>query len=200
MHLFLLALVARTPTEPRPSPEGDPSPPPPPPPMSALVPDTPPDTPPAMKNATSPERLSLDPERPHSQQETFPEAKIRGSTPPATGPKDTRTPRRSSQPSPTAVPVSDSPPCKQGGCHPELCNPLWAQLMSILNNTPLTWRRWEVGWGCEGTSWWESPKLTTSWEPPDLDLFLLSRLRCKEGRREAQAGQGAARRTSQVSG
>lgn len=82
--------------------------------MSALVPDTPPDTPPAMKNATSPERLSLDPERPCSQQESpFSEAKIRGSTPPATGPKDARTPRRSSQPSPTAVPVSDSPPAKQ---------------------------------------------------------------------------------------
>lgn len=82
--------------------------------MSALVPDTPPDTPPAMKNATSPERLSLDPERPCSQQESpFSEAKIRGSTPPATGPKDARTPRRSSQPSPTAVPVSDSPLAKQ---------------------------------------------------------------------------------------
>ncbi|XP_055978733.1 MAP7 domain-containing protein 1 isoform X3 [Sorex fumeus] len=109
------ALAARTPTEPRPSPEGDPSPPPPPPPTSALVPDTPPDTPPAMKNATSPEQLlPLDPERPHSQEESpFSEVKVRGSTPPATGPRDARPPRRSSQPSPTAVLAADSPPAKQ---------------------------------------------------------------------------------------
>ncbi|XP_054994563.1 MAP7 domain-containing protein 1 isoform X2 [Sorex araneus] len=109
------ALAARTPTEPRPSPEGDPSPPPPPPPTSALVPDTPPDTPPAMKNATSPEQLlPLDPERSRSQEESpFSEVKVRGSTPPATGPREARPPRRSSQPSPTAVPATDSPPAKQ---------------------------------------------------------------------------------------
>uniref|UniRef100_A0A8C0W774 MAP7 domain-containing protein 1 n=1 Tax=Castor canadensis TaxID=51338 RepID=A0A8C0W774_CASCN len=117
------AVVARIPTEPRPSPEGDPSPPPPPPPMSALVPDTPPDTPPAMKNASSPKQLPPEPEsplgkvepRPVPPQEESPslEAKSRGSTPPATGPRDARPPRRSSQPSPTAVPASDSPPTKQ---------------------------------------------------------------------------------------
>ncbi|CAO2589004.1 MAP7 domain-containing protein 1 [Lemmus lemmus] len=117
------AMIARIPTEPRPSPEGDPSPPPPPPPMSALVPDTPPDTPPAMKNATSPKQLPLEPETPTGQisprpalpQEDSPssEAKSRGPTPPATGPRDARPSRRSSQPSPTAVPASDSPPTKQ---------------------------------------------------------------------------------------
>uniref|UniRef100_A0A8C3W4D0 MAP7 domain containing 1 n=1 Tax=Catagonus wagneri TaxID=51154 RepID=A0A8C3W4D0_9CETA len=117
------AVAARTPPEPRPSPEGDPSPPPPPPPMSALVPDTPPDTPPAMKNATSPKQLPPEPEspsglvgpRPASQQEEPPlsEVKLRGPTPPATGPRDARPPRRSSQTSPTAVPASDSTPTKQ---------------------------------------------------------------------------------------
>ncbi|XP_063575456.1 MAP7 domain-containing protein 1 isoform X10 [Pongo abelii] len=115
------AVVIRTPPEPRPSPEGDPSPPPPP--MSALVPDTPPDTPPAMKNATSSKQLPLEPESPSGQvgprpappQEESPssEAKSRGPTPPATGPRDARPPRRSSQPSPTAVPASNSPPIKQ---------------------------------------------------------------------------------------
>ncbi|XP_016073944.1 PREDICTED: MAP7 domain-containing protein 1 isoform X5 [Miniopterus natalensis] len=119
------AVAARAPPEPRPSPEGDPSPPPPPPPTSALVPDTPPDTPPAMKNATNSKQLPLEPEsppgtvgpRPATQQEESPfsEAKIRGSTPPATGPRDSRPPRRSSQPSPTAVPASDSPSVKQDG-------------------------------------------------------------------------------------
>uniref|UniRef100_A0A5G2R161 MAP7 domain containing 1 n=1 Tax=Sus scrofa TaxID=9823 RepID=A0A5G2R161_PIG len=117
------AVAARTPPEPRPSPEGDPSPPPPPPPMSALVPDTPPDTPPAMKNVASPKQLPLEPEsppglvgpKPASQQEEPPlsEVKSRGPTPPATGPRDARPPRRSSQPSPTAVPASDSTPTKQ---------------------------------------------------------------------------------------
>ncbi|XP_047649313.1 MAP7 domain-containing protein 1 isoform X11 [Phacochoerus africanus] len=117
------AVAARTPPEPRPSPEGDPSPPPPPPLMSALVPDTPPDTPPAMKNITSPKQLPLEPEsppglvgpRPASQQEEPPlsEVKSRGPTPPATGPRDARPSRRSSQPSPTAVPASDSTPTKQ---------------------------------------------------------------------------------------
>ncbi|KAM5265316.1 MAP7 domain-containing protein 1 isoform 15-T15 [Hipposideros larvatus] len=117
------AVAARTPPEPRPSPEGDPFPPPPPPPMSTLVPDTPPDTPPAMKNATNSKQLPLEPEspsgpvgpRPALQQEESPfsEAKIRGATPPATGPRDSRPPRRSSQPSPTAVPASDSPSTKQ---------------------------------------------------------------------------------------
>nr|KAF6444416.1 MAP7 domain containing 1 [Molossus molossus] len=117
------AMAARTPPEPRPSPEGDPSPPPPPPPMSALIPDTPPDTPPAMKNATNSKQLSLEPEspsglvgpRPAPQQEESPfsEVKIRGPTPPATGPRDSRPPRRSSQSSPTAVPASDSPSAKQ---------------------------------------------------------------------------------------
>ncbi|XP_066867562.1 MAP7 domain-containing protein 1 isoform X4 [Kogia breviceps] len=116
-------VAARTPPEPRPSPEGDPSPPPPPPPMSALVPDTPPDTPPAMKNTTGPKQLPLEPEsppelagpRPAPQQEESPfsEVKIRGPTPPATGPRDARPPRRSSQPSPTAVSAADSPPTKQ---------------------------------------------------------------------------------------
>uniref|UniRef100_A0A4X1VX15 MAP7 domain containing 1 n=1 Tax=Sus scrofa TaxID=9823 RepID=A0A4X1VX15_PIG len=116
-------LMAMTPPEPRPSPEGDPSPPPPPPPMSALVPDTPPDTPPAMKNVASPKQLPLEPEsppglvgpKPASQQEEPPlsEVKSRGPTPPATGPRDARPPRRSSQPSPTAVPASDSTPTKQ---------------------------------------------------------------------------------------
>ncbi|XP_059775137.1 MAP7 domain-containing protein 1 isoform X2 [Balaenoptera ricei] len=116
-------VAARTPPEPRPSPEGDPSPPPPPPPMSALVPDTPPDTPPAMKNTTGPKQLPLEPEsppelvgpRPALQQEESPfsEVKIRGPTPPATGPRDARPPRRSSQPSPTAVSAADSPPTKQ---------------------------------------------------------------------------------------
>ncbi|KAG8506832.1 MAP7 domain-containing protein 1 [Galemys pyrenaicus] len=114
-------MAARAPSEPRPSPEGDPSPPPPPAPMSALVPDTPPDTPPAMKNATSSKPLPPEPEsppgliglRPPSQEESsFSEAKIRGPTPPATGPRDARPPRRSSQPSPT-MPASDSPPTKQ---------------------------------------------------------------------------------------
>ncbi|XP_040612573.1 MAP7 domain-containing protein 1 isoform X1 [Mesocricetus auratus] len=113
------AVLARIPAEPRPSPEGDPSPPPPPTPMSALVPDTPPDTPPAMKNAASPKQLPLEPESPTGQisprpappQEESPcsEAKSRGPTPPATGPRDSRPSRRSSQPSPTAVPASDSP-------------------------------------------------------------------------------------------
>ncbi|KAM8790049.1 MAP7 domain-containing protein 1 isoform 2-T2 [Rhynchonycteris naso] len=117
------AVAARTPPEPRPSPEGDPSPPPPPPPMSALVPDTPPDTPPAVKNATNSKQLPLEPEsppgpvgpRPATQQEgsTFSEAKIRGPTPPVIGPRDSRPPRRSSQPSPTAVPASASPSTKQ---------------------------------------------------------------------------------------
>ncbi|XP_045714884.1 MAP7 domain-containing protein 1 isoform X5 [Phyllostomus hastatus] len=118
------AVAARTPPEPRPSPEGDPSPPPPPPPsMSALIPDTPPDTPPAMKNATNSKQLPLEPEsppgplgpRPALQQEESPfsEAKIRGPTPPAMGPRDPRPPRRSSQPSPMAVPASDSPSAKQ---------------------------------------------------------------------------------------
>ncbi|XP_041508222.1 MAP7 domain-containing protein 1 isoform X4 [Microtus oregoni] len=117
------AMIARIPAEPRPSPEGDPSPPPPPTPMSALVPDTPPDTPPALKNATSPKQLPLEPETPTGQisprpappQEDSPssEAKSRGPTPPATGPRDARPSRRSSQPSPTAVPASDSPPTKQ---------------------------------------------------------------------------------------
>ncbi|XP_028022421.2 MAP7 domain-containing protein 1 isoform X5 [Balaenoptera acutorostrata] len=116
-------VAARTPPEPRPSPEGDPSPPPPPPPMSALVPDTPPDTPPAMKNTTGPKQLPLEPEsppelvgpRPALQQEESPfsEVKIRGPTPPATGPRDARPPRRSSQPSPTAVSAANSPPTKQ---------------------------------------------------------------------------------------
>ncbi|XP_054938624.1 MAP7 domain-containing protein 1 isoform X10 [Physeter macrocephalus] len=115
-------VAARTPPEPRPSPEGDPSPPPPPLPMSALVPDTPPDTPPAMKNTTGPKHLPLEPEsppelvgpRPAPQQEESPfsEVKIRGPTPPATGPRDARPPRRSSQPSPTAVAAADSPPTK----------------------------------------------------------------------------------------
>ncbi|KAF6109997.1 MAP7 domain containing 1 [Phyllostomus discolor] len=118
------AVAARTPPEPRPSPEGDPSPPPPPPPsMSALIPDTPPDTPPAMKNATNSKQLPLEPESPpgplgprpalHQEESPFSEAKIRGPTPPATGPRDPRPPRRSSQPSPTAVPASDSPSAKQ---------------------------------------------------------------------------------------
>ncbi|XP_019813402.2 MAP7 domain-containing protein 1 isoform X4 [Bos indicus] len=117
------AMAARTPPEPRPSPEGDPSPPPPPPPTSTLVPDTPPDTPPAMKNTTSPKQLPLEPEspselvgpRPAPQQEESPssEVKTRGPTPPATGPRDARPPRRSSQPSPPAAPASDSPPTKQ---------------------------------------------------------------------------------------
>ncbi|XP_048206854.1 MAP7 domain-containing protein 1 isoform X2 [Perognathus longimembris pacificus] len=112
------AVVARIPPEPRPSPEGDPSPPPPPPPMSTLVPDTPPDTPPAMKNAISPK-----PETPAEQVEPRPallqedspssDSKSRGPTPPASGPRDARPPRRSSQPSPTAVPASDSPSTKQ---------------------------------------------------------------------------------------
>ncbi|XP_032507780.1 MAP7 domain-containing protein 1 isoform X8 [Phocoena sinus] len=116
-------VAARTPPEPRPSPEGDPSPPPPPPPMSALVPDTPPDTPPAMKNTTGPKQLPLEPEsppelvgpRPAPKQEESPfsEVKIRGPTPPATGPRDARPPRRSSQPSPTAGSAADSPPTKQ---------------------------------------------------------------------------------------
>ncbi|XP_007453926.1 PREDICTED: MAP7 domain-containing protein 1 [Lipotes vexillifer] len=116
-------VAARTPPEPRPSPEGDPSPPPPPPPMSALVPDTPPDTPPAMKNTTGPKQLPLEPEsppelvgpRPAPKQEESPfsEVKIRGPTPPATGPRAARPPRRSSQPSPTAGSAADSPPTKQ---------------------------------------------------------------------------------------
>ncbi|XP_038307265.1 MAP7 domain-containing protein 1 isoform X1 [Canis lupus familiaris] len=120
----VVAVAARTPPEPRPSPEGDPSPPPPPPPpMSALVPDTPPDTPPAMKNASSSKQLPLEPESPPrpvgpgsaSQQEESPfsEGKIRGPTPPATGPRDARPPRRSSQPAPTVMQASDSPPTKQ---------------------------------------------------------------------------------------
>ncbi|ELW65979.1 MAP7 domain-containing protein 1 [Tupaia chinensis] len=87
--------------------------------MSALVPDTPPDTPPAMKNATSTKQLPLEPEGHPEQvasgpvplQEEYPssEPKNRGPTPPATGLRDARPPRRSSQPSPTAVPASDSP-------------------------------------------------------------------------------------------
>lgn len=76
-----------------------------------------------MKNATNSKQLPLEPEspsgpvgpRPALQQEESPfsEAKIRGATPPATGPRDSRPPRRSSQPSPTAVPASDSPSTKQ---------------------------------------------------------------------------------------
>ncbi|KAM9242440.1 MAP7 domain-containing protein 1 isoform 3-T3 [Dugong dugon] len=114
-------VAARTPPEPRPSPEGDPFPPPPP--MSALIPDTPPDTPPAMKNPASPKQLPLEQESPPGQvgcgpvppQEESPssEVKSRGPTPPATGLRDTRPPRRSSQPSPTVVPASDSTPTKQ---------------------------------------------------------------------------------------
>uniref|UniRef100_A0A8C5L2J4 MAP7 domain containing 1 n=1 Tax=Jaculus jaculus TaxID=51337 RepID=A0A8C5L2J4_JACJA len=123
MEVGSRSVEARIPPEPRPSPEGDPSPPPPPPPMSALVPDTPPDTPPAMKNTTSPKQLPLEPESPPGpvepmpapQQEDSPfsDAKNRGPTPPATGQRDARPPRRSSQPSPTAVPASDSPSTKQ---------------------------------------------------------------------------------------
>lgn len=74
-----------------------------------------------MKNAPSPKRLSLEAESPPGQAEPQPappqeespslEAKSRGPTPPATGPRDAR-PRRSSQPSPAAVPASDSPPAK----------------------------------------------------------------------------------------
>ncbi|XP_010643575.1 MAP7 domain-containing protein 1 [Fukomys damarensis] len=113
----LKAMAARIPTEPRPSPEGDPSPPPPP--MSSLVPDTPPDTPPAMKNATSPKQLPLEPEsspgqvdrRPASPPEEFLSSEAK--SPPATGPQDARPPLRSSEPLPTAVPASDSPPAKQ---------------------------------------------------------------------------------------
>ncbi|XP_031234507.1 MAP7 domain-containing protein 1 isoform X4 [Mastomys coucha] len=114
------AVLARIPQEPRPSPEGDPSPPPPPTPM---VPDTPPDTPPAMKNATNPKQLPLEPGNPTGQispqpappQEECPssEAKSRGPTPTVTGPRDAKPSRRSSQPSPTTVPASDSPPAKQ---------------------------------------------------------------------------------------
>ncbi|XP_045046773.2 MAP7 domain-containing protein 1 isoform X3 [Desmodus rotundus] len=118
------AVAARSPPEPRPSPEGDPSPPPPPPPsISALIPDTPPDTPPAMKNATHSKQLPLEPERPpgplgprpapQQEESPFSEVKIRRPTPPATGPRDSRPPRRSSQPSPTAGPASDSPSAKQ---------------------------------------------------------------------------------------
>lgn len=76
-----------------------------------------------MKNATSSKQLPLEPEslsgpvgpRPASQHEESPftEAKIRGPTPPATGPRDSRPTRRSSQPSPTAMPASDSPSAKQ---------------------------------------------------------------------------------------
>lgn len=121
------AVAARSPPEPRPSPEGDPSPPPPPPPsISALIPDTPPDTPPAMKNATHSKQLPLEPERPpgplgprpapQQEESPFSEVKIRRPTPPATGPRDSRPPRRSSQPSPTAGPASDSPSAKQGVC------------------------------------------------------------------------------------
>lgn len=53
--------------------------------------------------------------RPDPQQEESPssEVKTRGPTPPATGPRDARPPRRSSQPSPPAAPASDSPPTKQ---------------------------------------------------------------------------------------
>ncbi|XP_045154844.1 MAP7 domain-containing protein 1 [Echinops telfairi] len=111
------------PQEPRPSPEGDPFPPPPPPPTSALVPDTPPDTPPAMKTPVSPKPLPLEPNSPSEQvgrgpvppQEDSPpsEVKSRGPTPPAAGLRDARPPRRSSQPSPTAAPTSDSTPPKQ---------------------------------------------------------------------------------------
>ncbi|KAB0394672.1 hypothetical protein E2I00_005561 [Balaenoptera physalus] len=69
------------------------------------------------------QKLPLEPEsppelvgpRPALQQEESPfsEVKIRGATPPATGPRDARPPRRSSQPSPTAVSAADSPPTKQ---------------------------------------------------------------------------------------
>ncbi|KAM6173408.1 MAP7 domain-containing protein 1 isoform 2-T2 [Erethizon dorsatum] len=111
------AVIARIPSEPRPSPEGDPFPPPPP--MSSLVPDTPPDTPPAMKNATSPKQLLLEPEssrgqvdhRPVPPQEEFLSSAAK--SPPATGPQDARPPQRSSEPAPTAVPASSSPPTKQ---------------------------------------------------------------------------------------
>ncbi|KFO24336.1 MAP7 domain-containing protein 1 [Fukomys damarensis] len=87
--------------------------------MSSLVPDTPPDTPPAMKNATSPKQLPLEPEsspgqvdrRPASPPEEFLSSEAK--SPPATGPQDARPPLRSSEPLPTAVPASDSPPAKQ---------------------------------------------------------------------------------------
>lgn len=91
--------------------------------MSALVPDTPPDTPPAMKNASTPQQLPLEPvsptgqvsPQPAPQQDECPssEAKSRGPTPTATGPRDAKPSQRSSQPSPTAVPASDSPSAKQ---------------------------------------------------------------------------------------
>lgn len=91
--------------------------------MSALVPDTPPDTPPALKTATNPKQLPLEPGNPTGQispqpappQEECPssEAKSRGPTPTATGPREAKPSRRSSQPSPTTVPASDSPPAKQ---------------------------------------------------------------------------------------
>ncbi|KAK2106454.1 MAP7 domain-containing protein 1 [Saguinus oedipus] len=155
----LSAVVARTPPEPRPSPEGDPYPPPPP--MSALVPDTPPDTPPAMKNATSSKQLPLEPESPSGQvgprpappQEESPssEAKSRGPTPPATGPRDARPPRRSSQPSPTAVPGSDSPPTKQGVCndpkpgHKPLGSRSWPWIMPT-ERVPFALEEMKKGW------------------------------------------------------
>lgn len=157
----LPAVAARTPPEPRPSPEGDPFPPPPPQPTSALVPDTPPDTPPAMKNATSSKQLPLEPEslsgpvgpRPASQHEESPftEAKIRGPTPPATGPRDSRPTRRSSQPSPTAMPASDSPSAKQGVCDfprpgPRPFGSGSQPWVMPPEGIPLPWQRWVKGW------------------------------------------------------
>lgn len=76
-----------------------------------------------MKNASTPQQLPLEPvsptgqvsPQPAPQQDECPssEAKSRGPTPTATGPRDAKPSQRSSQPSPTAVPASDSPSAKQ---------------------------------------------------------------------------------------
>lgn len=76
-----------------------------------------------MKNASTPQQLPLEPVSPTGQVSPQPappqdecpssEAKSRGPTPTATGPRDAKPSQRSSQPSPTAVPASDSPSAKQ---------------------------------------------------------------------------------------
>lgn len=76
-----------------------------------------------MKNASTPQQLPLEPVSPTGQVSPQPappqdecpssEAKSRGPTPTATGPRDAKPSQRGSQPSPTAVPASDSPSAKQ---------------------------------------------------------------------------------------
>lgn len=64
--------------------------------------------------------------------------------------------------------------------------------------SPLPWGRWGKGGGGLG----EGPEAHCPPldQPRDLNLSLFPLLRCEEGRRETQAGKGAARRAGQVPG